>query len=148
MGWKPAQEISGRDWLYPYLIYSLTDRYAAVRFDAWKSLQTLPGFGNFTFNYTDDGDALSAAAARALDQWSTKVRSHSAVYPAETGLDPQGHPVVTGYTKGDLDGKHAGNTSDDVFVANLGCLLLAHGFSNGRPASRQALVPPLKLTTS
>src|SRR5215208_303122 len=32
-------------------------------------------------------------------------------------LDPQGHPVVTGYTKGDLDGNHAGNTSDDVFVA-------------------------------
>lgn len=32
-------------------------------------------------------------------------------------LDPQGHPVVTGYTKGDLDGSHGGNTSDDVFVA-------------------------------
>jgi enterochelin esterase-like enzyme len=32
-------------------------------------------------------------------------------------LDPQGHPVVVGYTKGDLDGNHAGNTSDDVFVA-------------------------------
>ena len=24
MGWEPAQKISGRDWLYPYLIYSLT----------------------------------------------------------------------------------------------------------------------------
>jgi enterochelin esterase-like enzyme len=32
-------------------------------------------------------------------------------------LDPQGHPVVVGYTKGDFDGNHAGNTSDDVFVA-------------------------------
>jgi len=32
-------------------------------------------------------------------------------------LDPQGHPVVAGYTKGDLDGGHAGNTSDDMFVA-------------------------------
>ena len=32
-------------------------------------------------------------------------------------LDPQGHPVVVGYTKGNLDGNHAGNTSDDVFVA-------------------------------
>jgi enterochelin esterase-like enzyme len=31
-------------------------------------------------------------------------------------LDPAGHPVVTGYTKGNLDGAHAGNTSDDVFV--------------------------------
>jgi len=32
-------------------------------------------------------------------------------------LDPQGHPVVTGYTKGNLDGSHAGNASDDIFVA-------------------------------
>ena len=34
-------------------------------------------------------------------------------------LDPQGHPVLTGYTKGNLDGNHAGNTSDDVFVAKF-----------------------------
>jgi enterochelin esterase-like enzyme len=31
-------------------------------------------------------------------------------------LDPQGHPVVVGYTKGNFDGNHSGNTSDDVFV--------------------------------
>jgi enterochelin esterase-like enzyme len=31
-------------------------------------------------------------------------------------LDPQGHPVVAGYTNGNLDGNHAGN-GDDVFVA-------------------------------
>ena len=44
MGWDSAQKTAGRDWLYPYLIYSLTDSYPAVRFDAWKSLQMLPGF--------------------------------------------------------------------------------------------------------
>src|SRR6266576_53664 len=38
LGWEPAQKIAGRDWLYPYVIYTLTDPYAAVRFDAWKSL--------------------------------------------------------------------------------------------------------------
>jgi enterochelin esterase-like enzyme len=32
-------------------------------------------------------------------------------------LDLQGHPVVVGYTNRDLDGSHAANTSDDVFVA-------------------------------
>jgi enterochelin esterase-like enzyme len=31
-------------------------------------------------------------------------------------LDPQGHPVIVGYTKGNFDGNHAGNTSDDIFV--------------------------------
>jgi hypothetical protein len=31
-------------------------------------------------------------------------------------VDPQGDVVVTGYTTGDLDGGHAGNTTDDVFI--------------------------------
>jgi enterochelin esterase-like enzyme len=31
-------------------------------------------------------------------------------------LDPQGHPVIVGYTKGNFDGNHSGNTSDDIFV--------------------------------
>ena len=92
MGWKPAQEISGGDWLYPYLIYGLTDEYAAVRFDAWKSLQTLAGFDNFEFNYTDDDAALRLGAGRALDHWSREVRSPTAVFPPETGLDAQGRP--------------------------------------------------------
>ncbi len=32
-------------------------------------------------------------------------------------LDPQGRPVVAGYTTGNLDGTHPGNAVDDVFVA-------------------------------
>ena len=92
MGWKPAQEISGRDWLYPYLIYCLTDRYAAIRFDAWKSLRTLPGFENFSFDYTDSDEQLARAAAAALDHWSREVRTPSAKFPRETGLDAQGRP--------------------------------------------------------
>ena len=31
-------------------------------------------------------------------------------------IDPAGDVVVTGYTNGDLDGGHAANTTDDVFV--------------------------------
>src|SRR5205823_4223185 len=92
MRWKPAQEVSGSDWLYPYLLYTLTDRYAAVRFDAWKSLQTLPGFETFAFNYTDNDDALKAAAARALDHWSHEVRTKNAGFPPATALDPEGRP--------------------------------------------------------
>ncbi|MFI6596440.1 alpha/beta fold hydrolase [Nonomuraea sp. NPDC050536] len=32
---------------------------------------------------------------------------------------PDGGVLAAGYTKGDLDGKHPGNTTDDAFVANL-----------------------------
>jgi enterochelin esterase-like enzyme len=34
-------------------------------------------------------------------------------------LDPSGNPVVAGYTNGDLDGAHAGATTDDAFVVKF-----------------------------
>jgi len=90
MGWKPAQEVSGREWLYPYLIYTMTDPYAAVRFNAWKSLQTLPGFSNFSFTYTLDDRSLREAAGGALEKWLREVRSPSATFEPQTALDFDG----------------------------------------------------------
>ena len=89
-GWEPAQKIAGRDWLYPYLIYTLNDPYAAVRFDAWKSLQTLPGFANFSFEYTAAEGLLKEGAAHAYEKWLRDVRSPSASYRPETLLDSDG----------------------------------------------------------
>jgi hypothetical protein len=90
MGWDAAQKIAGRDWLYPYLIYSLTDPYAAVRFDAWKSLQTLPGFSGFSFNYTAGDRSLGDAATRAYQKWLREVRDTKTANPAETAIDGDG----------------------------------------------------------
>jgi hypothetical protein len=90
MGWDSAQKISGRDWLYPYLIYTLTDSYAAVRFDAWKSLRTLPGFSEFPFTYTAPEQTLREAATRAYEKWQREVRSPNAVYQRETAIDSDG----------------------------------------------------------
>jgi len=88
MGWKPAQEISGRDWLYPYLIYTMTDPYAAVRFDGWKSLQTLPGFADFHFTYTADDRALKVSAGAALQKWLTGKKETE--FEPPTALEPNG----------------------------------------------------------
>ena len=90
MGWEPAQKISGRDWLYPYLIYSLLDPYAAVRFDAWKSLQTLPGFNDFPFTYTANERALNEAASDAYAKWLQRVRDLSPPFPSESVLENDG----------------------------------------------------------
>jgi formate-dependent nitrite reductase cytochrome c552 subunit len=90
MGWKPAQEISGHDWLYPYLIYAMTDRYAAVRFDAWKSLQTLTGFGDFPFIYTADEQSIENSTQQAFNKWVRELRSSNALFPPETLLDSEG----------------------------------------------------------
>ena len=91
MGWESAQKTAGRGWLYPYLIYTLTDSYAAVRFDAWKSLQTLPGFSDYPFTYTAPDRALGEAATRAYEKWQREVRNVNAVYQPETAIDSDGH---------------------------------------------------------
>jgi len=90
MGWESAQKTAGRDWLYPYLIYGMTDSYAAVRFDAWKSLQTLPGFSDFSFTYTAADDTLREEATRAYEKWLRQVRDVNAVYRPETAIDADG----------------------------------------------------------
>jgi len=90
MGWPSAQQASGRDWLYPYLIYTLNDPYAAVRFDAWKSLQTLPGLSDFSFNYTADALSIREAAGRAYTKWMRELRGPNPVFEPQTALDSRG----------------------------------------------------------
>lgn len=90
MGWESAQKVASPDWLYPYLIYGMTDPYAAVRFDAWKSLRTLPGFSDFPFTYTATDRSLGEAATHAYEKWLHQVRDVNAVYRAETAIDSDG----------------------------------------------------------
>src|SRR5437899_9169471 len=90
MCWESAQKTAGRDWLYPYLIYSLSDPYAAVRFDAWKSLQTLPGFVGFAFDYTAADQLLADAARQAYEKWLVKIRDPNLAYPPQTAIDDDG----------------------------------------------------------
>ena len=91
MGWESAQKTAGRDWIYPYLIYSMSDPYAAVRFDAWKSLQTLPGFSDFSFIYTAADDSISEVTAHAYEKWLREIRDPAVTYQPETALDADGH---------------------------------------------------------
>ena len=90
MGWEPAQKVSGRDWLYPFLIYSLLDPYAAVRFEAWKSLQTLPSFGDFKFTYTADADQLGEFVRQAYEKWWNEQRPTNPSFDPKTVLDLEG----------------------------------------------------------
>ena len=71
----PAQQASGRDWLGAYLATTLVDPYAAVRFAAYKSLRTLPGFEKFPFNYTADRLQIKDAATKAFQHWAVPLRT-------------------------------------------------------------------------
>jgi hypothetical protein len=90
MGWEPAKKASGSEWFYPYLAFELNDPYAAVRFAAWKSLQSLPGFTDFKFDYSINDAAQKAALETAYRKWWFEVRKPSANYRAQTLLDPTG----------------------------------------------------------
>lgn len=90
MGWAPAQQAAGRDWLYPYLIFTLNDPYAAVRFMADKSLQTLPGFADHAFDFTGDDAQQKSALAAAYRKWWREVRPAGGGFRASTILDPAG----------------------------------------------------------
>lgn len=51
MGWEPALEASGSDWMIPILATLLEDDYAAVRHIASNSLRARRGFEDFAFDY-------------------------------------------------------------------------------------------------
>ena len=70
MGWGPAHEASGKQWLAPFLAQLLDDPYSAVRFVAWRSLRTLPGFDGFTYDFVASKQERSDAVQTALEAWS------------------------------------------------------------------------------
>jgi len=66
MGWTPALETSGRDWVTPYLSQLLTDRYSAVRYVAYHSLKRQPAFVNLKYDYLGTAEERRAVQEKAL----------------------------------------------------------------------------------
>jgi predicted CXXCH cytochrome family protein len=71
-GWKPAQEASGSKWMAPFLAPLLNDSYAAVRYITGKSMKTLPGFADFTFDFVADASERERSAAGVAEFWRSK----------------------------------------------------------------------------
>ena len=69
MGWKPAQEASGRNWLRAYLAGLLDDPYDAVRFIAYRSLESLTPATPLAGDFLSPPVQRQADAADALAQW-------------------------------------------------------------------------------
>ena len=83
MGWQPAQQTSGTDWLGAYLSGVLTDDYGALRFIGYRSLRTLgPAFAEMPFRFvtTPQQRLESMSAAVAIWRRTTRhARSDSAL---------------------------------------------------------------------
>lgn len=83
MGWEAAREAAGSGWMGVFLGQLLDDPYDAVRFIAYRSLHTLPGYEEFTYDFVGPAEQRHAAAVRAGQMW---MRS-------KTGR-PTGEPIL------------------------------------------------------
>jgi hypothetical protein len=93
MGWKPAQQASGTDWMLPHLAQLLDDPYDAVRFIAGRSLQTLPEFGSFEYDFAAAADRRRDAQRRVMTTFA-RVRGR---------LPRPGDPRLLLTPEGDVD---------------------------------------------
>ncbi len=75
MGWPPAQQASGKNWQGRVLSQLLQDPYDAVRFIAYRSLRTLPGFKGFQYDFLQDPPARKLRSKRALADWVDQRKS-------------------------------------------------------------------------
>jgi len=69
LGWAPAQQASGTNWMAPYLGLALNDSYDAVRYIAYRSLKTLPGYETFAFDFVGPPNEREVNQRRALGIW-------------------------------------------------------------------------------
>jgi hypothetical protein len=69
MGWQPAQQASGTNWMPPYLALLLNDPYDAVRYITGRSLASLPGYGGLGYDPAAPADQRLTMRRRALERW-------------------------------------------------------------------------------
>ena len=82
LGWAPAQAASGTSWMAPYLAELLNDPYEAVRYIAYRSLRTVPGYSGFEYDYVADRQARVAAALPVLRSWQQSALPRAQRDPA------------------------------------------------------------------
>jgi hypothetical protein len=92
MGWEPARKASGGNWQAPWLIRTMNDPYAAVRYIAHKALMSDPTFAGTPFDYT----APLAKRATQIDAISERQAAAELLGQAPHAqllLDAQGKPL-------------------------------------------------------
>jgi hypothetical protein len=99
MGWPPAQSASGTVWMAAPLAMLLNDPYDAVRLIASRSLQSLPGFGGFQYDFLAPPAERTAATLRALERSARNLPSFGRRTDAALLLDAAGSPRMDAIVK-------------------------------------------------
>jgi hypothetical protein len=90
MGWQPAQQASGADWLPAFLSGLFDDPYDAVRLIAFRSMRSLPGLSGFNGDFLAPASQRRVEVARILDMWRRAQASANRRTNAALLLNPDG----------------------------------------------------------
>jgi predicted CXXCH cytochrome family protein len=90
LGWQPAQEISGIDWIAPFAARLLDDPYGVIRYVAARSLRSLPGYQDFKFDFLAAEADQQFAVAQALSMWKQQAAATPVSPRASVLIDMQG----------------------------------------------------------
>ncbi len=69
LGWDSARQISGSDWMPPFLGQLLEDPYDAVRFIAARSLRRSEAFSDWSYEFFGPTEVRAAAHREVLERW-------------------------------------------------------------------------------
>ena len=89
LGWPPAQEASGTTWMVPHLAELLNDPYEAVRYIAYRSLRSVPGYNNFRYDYVGTQEQRVDRVVPIIQAWRASELARRRRDP-ELLVDPDG----------------------------------------------------------
>ena len=69
MGWQESMQVSGTDWMAPFLGNLLDDPYAAVRYVASRSLKRHSGYEALKYDFVGEASERQAAAEKVLQEF-------------------------------------------------------------------------------
>lgn len=88
LGWGPALEAGGGDWVAGPLSRALDDPYSGVRAIAGRSLRSLPGYEDVDYDFTAPAPQRQRVMQAVLARWEAgQPAPRSSVLVGEDGLD-------------------------------------------------------------
>jgi hypothetical protein len=98
-GWDEARQASGSKWMAPYLGQLLQDPYDLVRYNAYHSLQELPGFESLEYDFVGDPYYHAKATQRVFETWSATKPSIEAAAARAVLIDESGNLLKAEFDK-------------------------------------------------
>ncbi len=88
LGWEPALQASGRQWVPGVLAQALDDPYSAVRAIAGESLRRHEGYADLDYDYTAPAEARQEVMRRVVERWeASEPQGSPEVFMDDDGLD-------------------------------------------------------------